>query len=148
MKVKAFFILIAIACVGTMAFAKTDPTKWCGTKGPMMTEYFIKQHEFRERERQFGPVSAAQLKRQNTDVGNIAVIKASPRNFITANFFDLLNKKITFTRAATGTFNIKVAPTTLGPSQGTAMAFKDDDTKQVNFTSGFSFPYYGTTYNS
>lgn len=128
-------------------FARTDPTKWCGTRGPQMTEYLVKQHEFlREHGRipQQVQTTATPIKQ----VGNIVVMKADRGNFITLNFFDLLNKKISFKRNPQGGFDTKVEPASLGADFGNQIQLGDDASVRINFTGGFSFPYFGTAYTS
>lgn len=148
MKSKFLSALICILLFTGSAFARLDERQWCGTKGQMTTEYFIKNHEYRVKEKGIRPLSAASAKQNNQDVGEIAVMKANSTTLITPNVFDLKGKKITYTRNAQGAFDIKVGPGSVSTNQGNAIALTDDDSEQIGFTNGFNFKFYGATYNS
>jgi hypothetical protein len=148
MKSKILSALICVLMFTGPAFARLDERQWCGTKGQMTTEYFIKNHEYRVKEKGIRPLSAASAKQNNQDVGEIAVMRANSTTLITPNVFDLKGKKITFTRNAQGAFDIKVGPGSISGNQGSAITLTDDDSKQVAFTNGFNFKFYGATYTS
>ncbi|MCI0414402.1 hypothetical protein L0222_16625 [bacterium] len=148
MRSKVLSALLAVLVFTPPAFARTDEHQWCGTKGPITTEYFIKNHEFRKKEMGIRRLSAASAKRNNEDVGEIAVMKANSTTLITPNVFDMKGKKITFTRNPQGGFDVKVGAGSISGNQGTAIVLTDDDSEKVNFTNGFNFQFYGTTYNS
>jgi hypothetical protein len=146
-----FKILSTFLCVLIFtgsAIAKTDERQWCGTKGSLTTEYFIKNHEYRVKQKGIRPLSAASAKQNNQDIGEIAVMKANSTTLITPNIFDLKGKKITYTRNAQGAFDIKVGSGSISGNQGNAITLTDDDSEQIAFTNGFNFKFYGATYNS
>jgi hypothetical protein len=148
MKSGFLFALLISSLVSPVVFARTEERNWCGTRGPITTEYFIKNHEFRKRDQGIRPMSAVESKRNSTDVGEIAVIKATPVTLVTPNPFDLKGKKITFTRIASGGYNMKVRTGSVSSNQGNPITLSDDDSERYNFTSGFSFPFFGNTYTS
>jgi hypothetical protein len=141
-------VLLCLLVFTGSAFARLDERQWCGSKGLMTTEYFMKNHEYRVKEKGIRPLSAASAKRNNQDVGEIAVMKANSTTLITPNAFDLKGKKITYTRNAQGAFDIKVGPGSISGNQGNAITLSDDDSEQINFTNGFNFKFYSATYNS
>src|SRR5262245_8930732 len=145
---KVLSVLLCAVMFARPLFARTDQRQWCGTKGQMTTEYFIKNHEYRVKEKGIRPLSAASAKRNNQDVGEIAVMKANSTTLITPNVFDLKGKKITYTRNAQGAFDIKVGPGSISANQGNAITLSDDDSEQIAFTSGFNFKFYNATYTS
>lgn len=148
MKSKVVSALLGVLVFAAPAFARLDPRQWCGTKGLMTTEYFMKNHEYRVKEKGIRALSAASAKRNNQDVGEIAVMKANSITLITPNVFDLKGKKITYTRNAQGGFDIKVGAGSISGNQGSAITLTDDDSEQIAFTNGFNFKFYGATYNS
>jgi hypothetical protein len=148
MKSKIVSALLSVLIFTVPAFARLDERQWCGTKGPITTEYFIKNHEYRVKEKGIRPLSAASAKQNNEDVGEIAVMKANSTTLITPNFFDLKGKKITFTRNAQAAFDIKVGAGSISGNQGSPIVLTDDDSEKIAFTNGFNFKFYNTTYNS
>jgi hypothetical protein len=140
------FAAILVAFVATNLSAKTDESRWCGTQpGTVQTEYLIKQHERQRKEIQVQ--NQAEQAHLNTDIGEVAVIEGSGSTIIEPNSFDLNSKKVFFDEAA-GKYRLRVKGGGVAGAQGGAIDLGDDDSLQVNFTSGFSFPFYGTTYNS
>lgn len=144
MKLSAIVVCLIACLLTTALYAKSDGGHWCGTIGPELTRYLIKQNEFRGKE--LRSISPARI--QHKDVGDIAVITGSPKTLIQPNPFDLKGKKITFKKNPAGGFDIKVTAGSVSGTQGSAVALDDDASALVNFTSGFSFSYFGTTYNS
>src|SRR3990172_772120 len=98
-------LLVCLTLITTQAFARTDPHAWCGTRGPALTEYFIKVHERNRREinrdREMNVVVSTA-----TDIGEIAVIKSSSLTVTSKNPFDLFGKKITFRRNSDESYNV------------------------------------------
>ncbi len=148
MSSKVLLVLLCVLLFTGSAFARLDERHWCGTKGQVTTEYFIKNHEYRVKEKGIRPLSAASAKQNNQDVGEIAVMTANSTTLITPNLFDLKGKKVTFTRNAQGTFDIKVGSGSVSGNQGSVITLTDDDSEQVAFTNGFNFKFYGATYTS
>lgn len=148
MRSKIVSALLCVLIFTGPAFARLDERQWCGTKGHITTEYFIRNHEYRVREKGIRPLSLASAKQNNQDVGEIAVMTANSTTLITPNVFDLKGKKITFTRNAQGAFDIKVGAGSIAGNQGSAIVLTDDDSEQIAFTNGFNFKFYGATYNS
>jgi len=141
-------VIVLLCIVPDIASAKTQGDHWCGTRGKTLTDYCIKQHEFRKSERRFSAIDVQTLRQKNMDIGNIAVMRTDSINFIEANPFDLQGKKISFVRNTLGGFNVQVVGGSIGANMGSSITMKDDDSKQVNFTQGFSFPFNGKTYTS
>ncbi len=141
-------VIVLLCIVPDIASAKTEGDHWCGTRGKTLTDYCIKQHEFRKSERRFSAIDVQTLRHKNMNIGNIAVMRTDSINFIEPNPFDLQGKKISFVRNSMGGFNVKVVDGSIGANMGTSITMKDDDSKQVNFTQGFSFPFNGKTYTS
>lgn len=144
---KSRFLIAVLAIFATTNLnAKTDESRWCGTqRGTTQTEYFIKKHE---RHRKDGKsVEALAQSHLNVDIGEIAVIEGSPGTIIDPNAFDLKGKKIFFDESA-GKYRLRVRGGSVAATQGSPITLSDDDSEQVTFTSGFSFPFFGTTYNS
>jgi hypothetical protein len=127
-----------------MLFAKSDESHWCGTIGPELTNYLIKQHEFHQTEL---PAFSAR-KIQSKDVGEIAVITGSPSTLIQPNLFDLKGRKIVFQTNSSGGFDLKLTAGSVSATQGSPVTLGDDASVRVNFNSGFSFPYFGSVYHS
>lgn len=139
---------VALLSIPSIVSGKTTGDQWCGTGGKALTDYCIKQHEFRKNEQAVSAIDAQALRLRNMDAGNIAVMRTDSLNFIEPNPFDMQGKKISFVRNPSGGFNVNVGGGTIGANMGTAITLKDDDSRQVNFTQGFSFPYNGKTYTS
>ena len=141
MKSKILAALICVFMFTGSAFARLDERQWCGSKGQITTEYFMKNHEYRMKEKGIRPISAASAKRNNQDVGEIAVMKANSTTLITPNVFDLKGKKITYTLNPQGAFDIKVGPGSISGNQGNAITLSDDDSEQISFSNGFNFKF-------
>lgn len=145
MKLRIFLVvLFAVASVDVNA--KTDEKRWCGTKsGTTQTEYLLQKHE---RHRKEVVSHARSVRHLNTDVGEIAVIEGSPSTIVEPNSFDLKGKKIFFDELSANNYRLRVKGGAVAGTQGSPIDLNDDDSLQVNFTSGFSFPFFGTTYSS
>jgi hypothetical protein len=148
MRFKIFSAIVTFFFLSSSVFARTDSRHWCGSQGTLTTEYFIKNHEFRVKEQGIRALSASSLKKNHQDIGEIAVIKSNPATLSAINPFDLKGKKITFTKNPQGGFNVKTGGGAVSGNQGTGIVLADDDSEQINFTNGFNFQFYGTTYNS
>lgn len=139
------FVLLFLLSVPPILYAKTDNRKWCGTIGKERTEYLIRMHE---RHRDSLSPDLLQVKGINVDVGEVAVIQGSPTTVISPNLFDLSNRKLQFKKNSQTQFNLRVRNGNVAATQGNAIALGDDDSTEVQFSSGFSFPFYGMTYTS
>lgn len=137
--------VLAIVLFPGFLFAKSDPANWDGTKGIEGTKLAIMMHEQHMKEL---PPEALDASIQTSDIGNVAVMTGNARTLISPNLFDLSGKKITYTRTSTGSFNMKVLGGAVAATQGQALTLGDDDSKSVNFTGGFTFPYAGTVWKS
>jgi hypothetical protein len=82
-----------------------------------------------------------------SDVGNIVVMKGNRKTFFPRNPFDLTGRKISFIPNGTGGYDVKVSSGSISTTQGRSIPVSSNS-KRINFTSGFSFPYYGVTYTS
>ena len=47
-----------------------------------------------------------------------------------------------------GSYLLSQRQETMGSSFGTAVSLRDDDSREITFTGGFRFPFFGTTYLS
>jgi len=137
-------MVVLCLLVSSGLFAKTDDSRWCGTHGTDQTILMIRMHERHQESLTPDQLRTAHI---NADVGNVAVIEGSATSIINANLFDLQGKKILFTENA-GKYSMKVRGGSVSGTQGSLITLGDDDSKKVDFTSGFSFPFYGTTYTS
>ena len=148
MKLRILMVIL-FALTATNLFAKTEKSRWCGTKrGTSQTEYMIKQNERHGKElRSLGLSQQQQPAHFNQDVGEIAVIEGSKSTIIDPNSFDLQRKKIILTETS-GDYKLRVRGGSVSSSQGSPVTLGDDASLEVAFTSGFSFPFYGTTYTS
>lgn len=108
-----------------------------------MTELLLKEHQERVDKGLMALPNSVQ-----TDMGNIAFMKSDLKTLVPPNPFDMSGKKVALQRTAAGDFTMKVTPGTVSATQGTPIALGDDASKQVAFNSGFSFPFFGTTYTS
>ena len=140
-RVSLLFCLVLLFPASSL-FSKTEQ-HWCGSLGPVLTELLVKQNQFHQREIR----SLAPIQIQKNDVGEIAVIHSSAKTLIQPNPFDLKGKKITFSNNRTGGYDVKVTAGTISATQGTPIPLGDDANARVNFNSGFSFPFNGTTYD-
>ncbi|MGH7493571.1 MAG: hypothetical protein ACREOO_14430 [bacterium] len=83
-------------------------------------------------------------------VGDIVVIEddgtlvVDPFN----NPFDLDQRTLRFTPNASGSYDVTAAPFSFDPDLGTKINAGDDTNHEITFTNGFSFPFFGTTWNS
>ncbi len=136
-----FFVFAA-----TSLNAKTDETRWCGSKrDTSQTEYMIKSHERHKKDAIAQQRVAQHL---NTDIGEISVIEGSPSTIVEPKPFDIKGKKVLFDQTSTGVYRLSVKKGAVAGTQGSAISLGDDDSEQVNFASGFTFPFFGKTYSS
>jgi hypothetical protein len=142
---KACWIILLSFLSVAPVFAETDQSQWCGTRGLLRTEYYLKLHEKHEREIK-ALASPAPVSR-NADIGDIAVIEGSSKTLISPNNFDLVGKKLTFTPAGGG-YDVKIANGSVSATQGDRVPLKDDSSKKIKFASNFVFPFYGQTYDA
>jgi hypothetical protein len=82
-------------------------------------------------------------------MGQLAVIEDDGTIVTTQNPFDLpsLTLRLSPTGSA-GSYLLSQRPETIGSSFGTAVSLTDDDSREITFTGGFRFPFFGTTYLS
>jgi hypothetical protein len=140
------FVLLCLLTASPL-FARTDPANWCGTRGVELTKYFLKVNEKHQRERERN-IQAAETNKLRTDIGEVAVIHSSASTLIQRNLFDLTNKKIIFTRNSPADFNIRITGGAVAATQGNIITLGDDNSRRIGFTSGFSFPFYGSHYTA
>ncbi len=145
MNFRGSIAFIGVFCVAGALFAKTDESRWCGTKGVARTQYMLKMHE--QRKEKPAGIQAA-MPHINTDIGEIAVIEGTDSTIVTPNPFDISGKKVIITEPSSGVYNMKIRNGSVSGTQGSSITLGDDDSLKVDFTSGFAFPFYGTTYTS
>lgn len=143
MRFKHFALFLFFLQTTGLVFGASNPASWCGTKGPEQTQLMIKEHEART-----GGFEATTALSAQTDFGDIAFMVANNRTLIQPNAFDLPSRKIAFQRTSAGDYTIKMSGGSVAGTQGSPITLGDDDFKQIPFNSGFSFPFYGTTYTS
>ena len=100
--------------------------------------------QFRAQRQALGAVSGA-----TQDVGQIAVIEDDGTIVTTQNPFDLPSIAVRLSPMGSGgSYLLSQRAETLGGNFGTAVNLSDDDSREVTFTGGFRFPFFGTTYLS
>jgi uncharacterized protein (TIGR03437 family) len=143
--------LVCCLCYALLApilFARPGGT-FCGTYPDNWRES-VDLHERFERRRAASPRpirSATSAQRQNTDIGNIAILENDDSLFGRRNPFNLDTFQVTFSRSGTrydyataqGGFD-QAAVTAGTPVTGIG----DDDSRRIDLP--FPFPFYGTTY--
>ena len=77
----------------------------------------------------------------DTDVGNIAVIKADPTILQPGELFDLNNRSLTFTPRTGGGYTVSSGTLDFDVSTGTKLTLGDDASVQQSLA--FTFPFFG-----
>jgi len=80
------------------------------------------------------------------DFGDIAVMEDDGSVITDINLFDLAGKAIRFEPTGAGAYRVVSSSSAYDPTAGAVFALKDDDTAQIDFPSGFTFPFYGKDY--
>ncbi len=68
--------------------------------------------------------------------------------FINDNQIDLTGRKISFIPNSSGGYNVKVSSGSMSSADGNSLGPVPIRSRKVNFTSGFSFAFYGIPYTS
>jgi len=95
---------------------------------------------------QFVPLATA-----NFDVGDVAIIEDDGTLILppsAANPFDLEGLTLQFTRNTSGGYDIATIPFAFDTPFGTMLDAGDDTNHEFNITSGFSFPFFGSTWTN
>jgi len=83
------------------------------------------------------------------DLGHVAVIEDDGTIVTQQNPFDLPALTLRLSPAGTGgSYLLSQRQETIGSSFGSAVTLTDDDSREITFTGGFRFPFFGTTYLS
>jgi len=83
------------------------------------------------------------------DVGQIAVIEDDGTIVAPQNPFDLPSLTLRVNPVGLGgSYLLSQRQETIGSSFGTRVTLTDDDSREIAFTGGFRFPFFGTTYLS
>ena len=103
--------------------------------------------QWRARERSLAPGAAAADapstgRRQNVDIGEIAVVQDEGDLIAPANPYDLRGMGLRFTRNAAGGYSVQRIPLAFRTALGRQLALEDDDSEEANPT--FSFTFFGT----
>jgi hypothetical protein len=88
-------------------------------------------------------VSASAKYSRSLAAGNVAVIPGNLRTLIPVNEFDLQGKKISFIPIPSGGYTMQVSSGEVSDQRGNQLKGL-----QVDFSSGFRFPFYGKKYSS
>jgi hypothetical protein len=81
-------------------------------------------------------------------MGQIAVIEDDGTIVTPQDPFDLPSLTLRLSPAGPGSYLLSQRQETIGSSFGTALSLTDDDSREIAFTGGFRFPFFGTTYLS
>src|SRR3990172_5456584 len=142
---KCVLCALTLLLMETVVWAESDPSHWCGSWGLARTEYILQIHQRHTEQLRLQTASAPITK--SSDIGEIAVIEGNSTILIEPNPFDLQGKKLTFTPNPAGGYDLKVtSSSSVSGTQGDVISLGDDASKQITFTSGFTFPFYGTSY--
>ncbi|MCI0423750.1 MAG: IPT/TIG domain-containing protein [Acidobacteria bacterium] len=83
------------------------------------------------------------------DMGQIAVMEDDGTIVTAQNPFDLPAVTLRLSPAGSGgSYLLSQRQETVGSNLGTALTLTDDDSREIVFSSGFSFAFFGTTYSS
>ncbi|HEU0004824.1 MAG TPA: IPT/TIG domain-containing protein, partial [Terriglobia bacterium] len=83
------------------------------------------------------------------DLGQIAVIEDDGTIVTTQNPFDLPSLTLRLSPVSQpGSYLLSQRQESIGSGFGTAVNLGDDDSREITFTGGFRFPFFGTTYLS
>lgn len=85
----------------------------------------------------------------NIDQGSISIIQDDGTIVFSPNLFDLDNANLRFTPSGIG-YSVSRVAKNFDPATGAIVmsTLQDDDAREIPFSSGFNFPFYGQTYNS
>lgn len=151
--IQAVGLAILFMLLGSaVAFSKEEKSeRRCGTyPGRVLDELAKHRLHVLEREQEIkeGRRKASERGPVSVDVGDITVIQ-DDGSLITGgrNPFNLKGKSIGFAARPTGGYELTLGTAPLDTSFSNQVPLRDDDSRQVDFT-GFSFPYFGTRYNS
>ncbi len=83
------------------------------------------------------------------DIGQIAVIEDDGTIVSPQNGFDLPAATLRLSPVGPGgSYMFTQRPETIGSDFGTQITLTDDDTRQITFSGGFRFPFFGASYTS
>jgi hypothetical protein len=82
------------------------------------------------------------------DVGQIAVIEDDGTIVTPKNPFDLTGSTLRLAPVSPGSYLLSQRQETVGGSFGTPLSLADDDSREIAFTGGFRFPFFGATHLS
>lgn len=121
----------------------------CGTYAGRLREERLR-HEFiqglKEFRRSRGDRLEALYTTEDRDDGPIAIIEDDGSIVADPNPLDLTNATIRFEPAIPAGYSVSARPTLLDTDMGNLLSLGDDETRQVAFTSGFTFRFFGVAY--
>lgn len=156
---RRLFLIVCLLCLNSGShFSRSNFDKvsskpshaFCGTRPDRL------QHEL-QRSLDLRAVRQFRAQRQalsaaagaTQDVGQIAVIEDDGTIVTRQNPFDLQPVTLRLSPAGPGgSYLLSQRQETIGGSFGTSVALTDDDSREIAFTGGFRFPFFGTTYFS
>ncbi len=146
LKVPLIFLLIfQLLAEGVFAKGLKDS---CGSGPERTREEMFRSGANQQRRKAAGLAALAEPKGASMDVGQIAVLEEDAGIISRRNLFNLNKRRLRFTPAGTG-YRLDVAASDYSAqeqTQGqTIDLFDDDDTRA--FALGFSFSYFGQSYN-
>ena len=156
---RPFLLIVCLLCFNsTNQFSRSTFDKpslkslhpFCGTRPDRLQHELQRSRdlravrEFRAQRQALGAAAGA-----TQDVGQIAVIEDDGTIVTTQNPFDLPSAAVRLAPAGPGgSYLLSQRQETIGSSFGTAVNLTDDDSREIAFTGGFRFPFFGTTYLS
>jgi uncharacterized protein (TIGR03437 family) len=141
-------VLVCITLLGAPVLDARHDTLGCATTQDTAAEILF-LHRQATRKRAF-PRAAAPAASNNRDIGNVAIIEATPGVVETLNQFNLDGSTLTFTPISSAATAYRYAVSGLGydptaASQGSpVLALGDDDSRLISLP--FAFPFFGATY--
>ena len=156
---RRFVLILCLVCLNpTSQFSRSifdrtslkSPHSFCGTRPDRLQHELQRSRDlravrqFRAQRQALGAVSGT-----TQDVGQIAVIEDDGTVVATQNPFDLPSLAVRLSPIGPGgSYLLSQRAETMGSSFGTTVTLGDDDSREVTFTGGFRFPFFGTTYLS
>jgi len=130
--------------------SSTSQHPFCGTRPDRLQRELQRSRDLRAaRQSRLQPEALSAAAGATQDVGNIAVIEDDGSIVTAQNPFDLTS--VTLRLSPTGTsdsYQLSQRQQTLGTSFGSRLTLTDDDSREIAFTGGFRFPFFGATYQS
>jgi hypothetical protein len=156
---KRFFLILCLLSLNSSShFSRSNLDKvspksshpFCGTRPDRLQRELQRSRDLRA-VRQFRAQRQALSATAGAtqDVGQIAVIEDDGTIVTAQNPFDLPSLTLRLGPVGPGgSYLLSQRQETIGSSFGTRVTLTDDDSREIAFTGGFRFPFFGTTYLS